>query len=186
MRTINNLPEVLKNHLKWLMSEPGGERANLSGADLHSADLSDANLSGADLRHANLRHADLRHADLRYADLRYADLHEAYLYGADLRHANLYDANLSGADLSGADLYDANLSGADLSGADGLIAITPIGSRGDILLAIDHSTTIYIKTGCFWGTIAEFETAVKTTHGDNAHAKAYRAAIVLIKVYFEE
>ena len=77
--------------------EPGGERANLSGADLRGAYLLRANLRGADLRGANLWRANLRGADLCGADLCGANLWGAYLSGADLWRADLCGANLSGA-----------------------------------------------------------------------------------------
>lgn len=48
------LKEILEKHNKWVNSEDGGEKANLSGAN-----LSEANLSGANLRGANLSGADL-------------------------------------------------------------------------------------------------------------------------------
>jgi hypothetical protein len=56
---VTKLHEVLEKHAKWARGEPGGERANLSGA----------NLSGAYLRGAYLRGADLRGADLSGASL---------------------------------------------------------------------------------------------------------------------
>jgi len=111
--TKNELVEILSNHCKWLSSDEGGIRANLSGADLRGADLYGANLSGA-----NLSYADLSDANLSYANLRGADLSGADLRGADLSYANLSDANLSGANLSYANLSDANLSYANLSDAD--------------------------------------------------------------------
>lgn len=62
----NQLKNVLELHRKWINKEPGGEpggeRANLRGADLWGA-----NLREADLRGANLRGADLRGADLDYS-----------------------------------------------------------------------------------------------------------------------
>ena len=73
------LKNILELHQKWLNEEPGGERADLWGADLRGANLWRAGLRGADLRGANLREANLRGADLRGANLR----------GADLRGANL-------------------------------------------------------------------------------------------------
>ena len=73
------LSKILELHKKWINNEPGGEQANLRGADLRIADL-----RGADLRIANLREADLRGANLREADLWRADLE-----GADLKGANL-------------------------------------------------------------------------------------------------
>ena len=72
--TKTELKNILDKHGKWLRSENGGERANLSGADLSGADLSGANLYGANLYGANL-------------------------YGANLSGANLYGADLYGADL---------------------------------------------------------------------------------------
>ena len=37
--TSQDLPRILGDHLKWLRSEPGGSRANLSRANLYGADL---------------------------------------------------------------------------------------------------------------------------------------------------
>ena len=80
-----DLKTVLDLHAKWLRSEVGGTRADLSGADLSGANLYGANLSRADLS------------------------------GADLSGANLSGANLSRADLSGADLSGANLKECKLA-----------------------------------------------------------------------
>ena len=63
------LNSILNKHKMWLLNDPEGERADLSGAD-----LSGANLRGADLRGADLSGADLRGANLRGADLRGASL----------------------------------------------------------------------------------------------------------------
>ena len=102
----------------WLLNNPEGKRANLSGANLMGANLREADLGGADLREADLRGADLSGADLYKADLREAELIEANLRGANLRGADLYGANLVSADLRWANLSEANLYKADLSGAD--------------------------------------------------------------------
>ena len=53
---------MLDLHRKWLYDEPGGERANLRGANLEGANLRGANLEGANLRGANLEGANLRGA----------------------------------------------------------------------------------------------------------------------------
>ena len=93
---------VLKKHTLWLINDPNGVRANLSGA----------NLSGANLGWANLSWANLSRANLSWANLRGANLYEANLRGANLSEADLSGADLSGADLSDANLYEANLRGA--------------------------------------------------------------------------
>ena len=114
----DELNNILKKHAIWLDNEPGGERANLRGADLREADLSCANLSCANLSCANLGWANLCRADLRKADLSGAYLTEANLSEADLRKVDLSGAYLIGAHLSRANLIGANLSRADLREAD--------------------------------------------------------------------
>ena len=109
----NKLQDILDKHLKWLRSEDGGERADLTGANLYRADLTGADLTGADLTGA-----DLTGANLTGADLTGANLYRANLYRANLYRANLYRADLTGANLYRADLTGADLTGADLTGAD--------------------------------------------------------------------
>ena len=81
--TKEQLNEVLEKHKKWLNDEPGGERADLWGADLRGADLWGADLRGANLWGANLQEADLRRANLQGANLWGANLREADLRRAD-------------------------------------------------------------------------------------------------------
>ena len=90
--------------------------------------------------------------------------------------------NLSGADLSGANLYGANLDENKTQSTGNPIFIHPIGSRNDTLSFWPTDKGIYVKTGCFWNTLLQFQKAIKTTHGNNAYAKAYRVAINLAKI----
>ena len=142
-------------------------------------------------RGANLYGADLRDANLRGADLRDANLRGAYLSGADLSGADLRDANLRGAYLSGADLRDANLYGAYLRDAgkitsvDDILLIGPIGSRADYTHIYRTDKGIFIKCGCFFGTVEEFASKVKDTHGDNKYANQYLKVIYFVNKYFE-
>ena len=103
-----DLKTILDLHIKWMRNEPGGARADLSGADLSGANISGANLSRANISRANISRANLSRANLSWADLS----------GADIARANISRANISRANLSGANIYRSNLSGADLSGAD--------------------------------------------------------------------
>ena len=70
-------------HEKWINSEEGGVRADLSGVNLSKANLSKAELSKADLSDANLSSADLRYANLSYADLSNVDLLNANIDYSD-------------------------------------------------------------------------------------------------------
>ena len=113
------------------------------------------------------------------AYLRGANLGSADLRGAYLRGANLRSANLDGAYLGGAYLRGANLDGAGkLIGDRPIIQISPIGSRSDFLTAYITDNGIFLKTGCFFGTVENFKSAIKNTHGDNIHAEEYTAALV--------
>ena len=43
-------------------------------------------------------------------------------------------------------------------------------------------TGIYIRSGCFSGTLEEFETQVEKTHGDNVHGKTYKLWCEIIRI----
>ena len=105
----------------------------------------------------------------------------ADLYGADLGGADLRGADLRGANLFGANLGGANLGGKKLSGDRPFFQLGPIGSRSDYLLAFTTDSGIQLKSGCFSGSIDEFEIALDAQHGNNGHAAEYRAALTLIR-----
>jgi len=67
--TRRELDTFLRKHKLWLVDDPKGERADLSGANLSRADLRGANLRGADLSGADLSRADLSRANLYRANL---------------------------------------------------------------------------------------------------------------------
>ena len=163
---------------------------NSVAVTLAAAKVRGANLYGADLRAANLYGANLRGADLRGADLGDADLRAANLGGANLRAANLGYANLRGADLRGANLGGANLRGADLGDAGKLtgdrpyFAVGPIGSRQDVLAAFLTEKGVYLRAGCFFGTVEQFREKLTDKHGDNVHAVEYQAALVLVDAHY--
>ena len=92
------------------------------------------------------------------------------------QRANLSRANLSGADLSGADLSGAYLS-------ELIVQIGPIGSRNDYL--VYRAAEDEVRTGCFIGTLDAFAAAVEGTHGDNAHGRAYSAAITMLRTTYQ-
>lgn len=172
--------------------------ANLCGAILNGANLYGADLNGADLCGAYLNGADLRGTDLSGANFRGAILNGAYLNGAILNGADLCGANLKYADLSGTYLKDAILNGADLRGTilnnaylnyikikyNGILLVGNIGSRNDYTIAYNTDRGIYIKCGCFFGTIDEFVVRVKGTHNGNNYERDYLAMVEFIKIRF--
>ena len=163
--------------------------ANLDGANLGGANLDGAYLDGANLDGAYLGGANLGGAYLRGANLVGANLGGAYLVGANLRGANLRGAYLVGANLDGANLGGANLDGANLGGDKKLIGdrpiftIGPIGSRSDYFTAYLTDKGIYLRAGCFFGTVAEFTDNLERAHGTSTHGQEYRAALALIECH---
>src|ERR1700687_4323097 len=143
------LAEILQAHEKFFSGEPGGVRADLTGADLSRADLSGVNLSDAILKGANLDQGDLRRgklvradlsgAKLRKADLRNTDMTEALLPGADLTGAqvsgvelfrcDLRDVIYRGANLRNTNFRESDVRGTKFDGADMGVAILPISSK---------------------------------------------------------
>nr|ELS4550853.1 hypothetical protein [Klebsiella michiganensis] len=67
------------------------------------------------------------------------------------------------------------------------LTVSPVGSENGTLSAFrQKDNTIMVRRGCFEGTIDEFESAVKETHGDNEFSKQYLALIPFIKLRLKE
>ena len=74
--------------------------------------------------------------------------------------------------------------GARLIGARPVVQVGPIGSRSDWLVAYLTDGSIRIDAGCQRQiTRAEFETRLANTHGDDQHAREYRAALAYIDAH---
>ena len=99
------------------------------------------------------------------------------LAGANLAHANLAHANLDGANLAG---------GAILLGARPIFQVGPIGSRCAYFVAYITDKGPRFDAGCQRQITRErFEARLNDHHGDNKHAKEYRAALALIDAHAE-
>ena len=90
-----SIHEVIAAHCRFLLGEPGGTRADLSGIDLSAIDFRNVDLAGATLARARFGTADVTGASFRDADLRGADLSTAVGVAAH---------QFAGADVSGAKL----------------------------------------------------------------------------------
>ena len=121
------------------------------------------------------------------ANLRGANLRGAYLGGANLCGANLCGANLGGANLGGANLGDANLGDewGKLESVSDVLIVGPIGSRNGYTTIYHTDKGVFVMCGCFRGTLDEFAKKVEETHGDNKHARDYKALVEFAKVKFE-
>ena len=129
-------------------------------------------------------------ANLIGAILSDADLSDADLSGVNLSYAILSDADLSGAILSGAILSGAYLRGAYLNNKEKLVGerpifqIGPIGSRHDYFVAYITDQGLRFDAGCQRQITREvFENRLHELHGENDHAKEYRAALALIDAH---
>ena len=102
--------------------------------------------------------------------------------GANLYGANLVRANLDGAYLAGAKIKDD----CTLKGDRPIIQIGPIGSRCAYFAAYITDKGLRFDAGCQRQIAREvFEERLADEHGDNIHAKEYRAALALIDVHAE-
>jgi len=194
--------EAENNSMKLTLEAAVSARANLARANLAGANLARAYLDGAYLDGAYLARANLDGAYLAGAYLAGAYLACAYLAGANLDGANLAGANLARANLARANLDGANLDGANLDGAnlDGakikddctlvgqrpIFQIGPIGSRCAYFAAYVTDKGLRFDAGCQRQITREvFEERLKDSHGDNLHAKEYKAALALIDIHAE-
>lgn len=112
-----------------------------------------------------------------------AALETAVACGANLRGAYLGGANLDGVNLRGAYLDGAKLDGKKLVGTRPIMMMGPIGSRSDYLTAYVTDAGVFLRAGCFFGSVDKFRAALKDEHGDNEHAQEYAAALALIECH---
>ena len=107
--------------------------------------------------------------------------------GANLARAYLDGAYLDGANLAGANLARANLAGGvTLVGDRPIFQVGPIGSRCAFFTAYITSDGLRFDAGCQRQITREkFEERLIENHGDNEHAKEYRAALALIDIHAE-
>lgn len=174
------LTDRIYQHAEWLRDPAKGEQFTARGRR-----LSDLDFSNADLSHAVVHHCCLNGSTFRNARLRAAQLMCCNLEGVDFSVADMTSADCYESWLRYCILKDADLDGLALRKASGIIAIGPIGSRGDITLAVDHFCgDIMVKCGCFWGSFDEWRTHCEEEYAcDNPHGIAYRAAVHMIKAH---
>ena len=140
--------------------------------------------------------ARLVRASLVRASLVSASLDGARLDGASLDYARLDGASLDGASLDGARLVGASLDYARLDYASlgewgklqlssDILFVSPIGSRNGCTTIFHTDKGIFVRCGCFRGTLDEFAIKVKDTHGDNKHARDYLALVEFVKVKYD-
>ena len=159
--------ETEDNTMRLTLEAAVSARANLDGANLDGAYLARANLDGAYLARANLAGANLDGANLD---------------GANLAGANLDGANLDGANLDGAKIKDDHT----LAGDRPIFQIGPIGSRCAYFVAYITDKGLRFDAGCQRQITREvFESRLQDSHGDNIHAKEYKAALALIDIHAE-
>jgi carbonic anhydrase/acetyltransferase-like protein (isoleucine patch superfamily) len=94
-----------------------------------------------------------------------------------------YDARIGPGARIGSDARIGH--GASIMDGDKYLSINPIGSRNSLLTVVKKPTGIMVYSGCFSGTCEEFLAKVTTTHGNNQHAKAYRAAMMMCALLWD-
>jgi len=128
-----------------------------------------------------------RFRQCRFRDTRF---NYARLNGVHFDHcivnANFERASMYNSVLTFSDLYEAATEATQ-----GILRVGPIGSRGDILWAVYHEGEpdehLYLKTGCFWGTYADFTRELKANHEpDGRHYREYQAALKLILLWRDD
>ena len=130
---------------------------------------------------------------MKYQILNRYDSHVQF----ELECESLKDAVVA-AVKGGADLYGANLRGANLRGANlgekigklkanGYFFAGYLGSRNDVLMAFHSDKGVFVRAGCFTGSLDDFRAAVIKTHGETSkHGKLYLGIANIIEYKFSE
>lgn len=147
------------------------------------------NLVGASFINEKLDNVDFSEVDL--TDVSFIN---CSLIRADFSKALLIDVSFEGSTLGGAYFHGAAMSDTMFKGAKfGRLTVTgnrpfiqigPIGSRGDRLLCFNMNKGIYVSTGCFFGSLKEFEAAVRKRDFHPNHCDDYLETIDYVRNHF--
>ena len=72
-----------------------------------------------------------------------------------------------------------------INSAQDYLVVGPIGSRDDRTTFYRTASDIWVRCGCFNGSIDEFAENVRDTHGNNRYAQEYMETIDYVKSVFE-
>ena len=102
--------------------------------------------------------------------------------GFAIRRAIKEKANLGGADLGG-----ANLKGAGkLIGERPILIIGNVGSDNSYLQAYNTDKGIFMKRGCFFGSLKEFKNAVEEKHSGTVYYNEYQNVMNFLENHFKK
>ena len=93
----------------------------------------------------------------------------------------LIEAVKSGANLVGANLGESS----KLQNTSDVLIVGLIGSRRDYTTIFHADKGVFVRCGCFKGTLDEFEAKVKKNHNGSKHEKDYLALIQFAKIKFD-
>ncbi len=177
------------------------EYADLSGKDFSGIEVeggafigtrfidtrfSDTSFSGT--RFIGTSFIDTRFIDTRFIDTRFIDTRFS---GTSFSGTSFSDTSFSGTRFSGTSFIDTSFKKSTFNGKKiteferPIFTIHPLGSDQHTLVAISTEVGIHLQTGCFNGSVDEFNTALKKKHGDNEHAREYTAALALVELHFK-
>ena len=85
-----------------------------------------------------------------------------------------------------AKLWRADLREANLRGAYNILVVGPIGSRQTMLYAVRWAESCKIMTGCFWGTLTAFGTAVLGKSDNDNSKRDYLSLIPFLAQWYKQ
>ena len=65
-----------------------------------------------------------------------------------------------------------------------LLAFGGFGSEGRTTYAFDLESGIWVRCGCFFGTLSEFRAKVRSTYGEEGHGRIYLSLANVIEAKF--
>lgn len=116
-----------------------------------------------------------------HSNLRQNQFRRCQLDGTRWSYSNVYGVEGEDCTLQGADFRRTQVQAMHWDNAT-MMAIAPIGSRWDQLMALRHADGVYeIRTGCFHGSLEEFLSRVHRNHDGQLVEDHYTQAMALIQ-----
>lgn len=102
--------------------------------------------------------------------------------GSIVERSTVEGSTVEGSRVERSTVDGSRVEGSHVTKSEDVLPLGSLGSREDTLTAIfNQDCGIRVATGCWSGTLDEFEARVREVHGDNEYGREYQAAITFIR-----
>jgi hypothetical protein len=173
------------------------DKGLILGGEIWGGEIRGGLILGGEIWGGVIRGGEIWGGVIRGGEIRGGEIRGGLIWGGVIRGGLILGGEIWGGVIRGGEIWGGLILGGEILGgvirggeiskSSDYVAFCSIGSENGILTAYrTEDGGIEVTRGCFRGTLAEFEKAVKEKHKDSSIGKEYELAISIIKQRFNK